>query len=162
MGILYKYLIIYKMPAGKLQIQQVIGTVYRLHHKTKNLKPYYGSTNNLKKRTKAHAKRCIPSSEKNHNYNVYKYIRAHGGFDEWQMTPILTSGAYMSIEALFIKRTWDRNLNRMQPKRTRSEHYQANKVQICAYQNTQVECHYCGKSVSRRNLSRHRNSGNCS
>ena len=149
------------MPIGKIFVYQVIGTVYRIQHKTKKLKCYYGSSINLKKRTNAHKKRCIPSSEKNHNYPVYKYIRKHGGFDAWTISPILTSGAYEAIEALFIKRTWDRNLNRIIPGRSRQRHYLDNRAAICAYQNTQVVCCYCGKLSSRRNMARHQKGLNC-
>tara|TARA_R110000744_G_scaffold35632_3_gene82389 strand:- start:275 stop:748 length:474 start_codon:yes stop_codon:yes gene_type:complete len=156
----------------------MIGTVYKLHHKTNlDLKFYIGSTENKKKRLTEHEGGCNNSKHDHHNYPVYKYIRANGGWYNWMMTPILTSGKYKKIEELFIWRSWDINVNKIKSGRTVKEYYQQNKAKICEYKkeylqknkakiyehkNKKIPCSKCGKLIGRTSMARHQRRSLCS
>ena len=65
--------------------------IYKLQHKTdEKLERYVGCTKDFKPRRQCHKTRCTNPKDKRHNYNVYQYIRAHGGFDAWEMTCLAT------------------------------------------------------------------------
>ena len=65
--------------------------IYKIQHKTnEKLERYVGCTKYFKKRRKAHKFRCNNPKDKCHNTPVYVYIRAHGGWDAWQMTSLAT------------------------------------------------------------------------
>jgi len=44
---------------------------------------YVGSTTNFNKRKKDHKSACYNENNKDYNYNVYKFIRDNGGWDNW-------------------------------------------------------------------------------
>ena len=156
----------------------MIGTVYKLHHKTNDqLLFYIGSTENKKKRLTEHEGGCNNSKHDHHNYPVYKYIRANGGWYNWMMTPILTSGKYKKIEELFIRRSWDINVNKVMPGRTMKEHnkeyyqqnkakkkeyLQKNKAKIHEHKNKKIPCSKCGKLIGRTSMARHQRRSLCS
>ena len=145
----------------------MIGTVYKLHHKTNlDLKFYIGSTENKKQRLSEHMCRCNNSKYEHHNSPVYKYIRANGGWDNWTMTPILTSGKYKKIEELFIWRSWDINVNKIKSGRTQKEwgkeYYQQNKAKIQEYEKEKIPCSKCGKLIGRVSMAKHQRRSNCS
>ena len=59
----------------------ILGVIYLIKHKTcDDKKVYVGSTTNLKKRIKRHEEGCYYVKSKEHNFNLYKYIRENGGF----------------------------------------------------------------------------------
>ena len=59
----------------------ILGVIYLIKHKTcDDKKVYIGSTTNLKKRIKRHEEGCYYVKSKEHNFNLYKYIRENGGF----------------------------------------------------------------------------------
>jgi RNA:NAD 2'-phosphotransferase (TPT1/KptA family) len=50
---------------------------------------YVGSTTSLVKRRYAHKNSCVNEKDKRrYNLNVYKFIRANGGFDNWSVVMI--------------------------------------------------------------------------
>ena len=49
------------------------------------LDSYIGSTTNLPKRRKDHKKSCNNPNAKGHNIPVYRFIRDHGGFDNFKV-----------------------------------------------------------------------------
>jgi len=46
---------------------------------------YVGHTTNFVQRKYSHKKTCIKENYPNHNFKVYKFIRANGGWDNWKM-----------------------------------------------------------------------------
>jgi hypothetical protein len=46
---------------------------------------YVGSTTNFKRRRGAHKCRCNNPNDKAHNLMIYKFIREHGGWENWDM-----------------------------------------------------------------------------
>ena len=49
---------------------------------------YVGSTSNFNSRKSSHRHRCNTEHAKQHNVDIYKYIRANGGWDVFEMVPI--------------------------------------------------------------------------
>jgi len=49
---------------------------------------YVGSTTEIVKRRWNHKSKCNDPNSKEHNYNVYKFIRENGGWDNWDMVRI--------------------------------------------------------------------------
>ena len=47
---------------------------------------YIGSTTDFHKRKISHLNRCNNSKSDGYNFKVYKFIRDHGGFDNWEFT----------------------------------------------------------------------------
>ena len=148
----------------------MLGSVYKLHHKTnKQLKFYIGSTTNDKIRKNYHKYACTGTTYKEYNYPVYRYIRENGGIDSWTMTPILTSGKYKEIEGLFIRRSWDKNINSVIPGRTRKEankkYYKKcikhNRAEINKRQNEKIPCEKCGNLIGRTYMTIHQKTLKC-
>ena len=49
---------------------------------------YVGSTRNMNSRKSCHKYRCNTEHDKQHNLDIYQYIRDHGGFDAFEIVPI--------------------------------------------------------------------------
>lgn len=63
----------------------ILGIIYLIKHKTcDDKKVYVGSTINLKRRIRDHGQNCNNEKSKAYNYNLYKYIRENGGFNEYE------------------------------------------------------------------------------
>lgn len=59
---------------------------YKLCCKDLNIKDIYvGHTTNFTIRKSKHKRACCNESDRCHNYLVYKFIREHGGWDNWEM-----------------------------------------------------------------------------
>tara|TARA_R110000823_G_scaffold114917_4_gene237427 strand:- start:95 stop:616 length:522 start_codon:yes stop_codon:yes gene_type:complete len=91
--------------------------VYKLFCKDSNIeKIYIGSSKNFKHRLKSHKSKC-----KSSNYNVYKYIREHGGWSNWtylfieEYEDIFDNQLLKERESYHIDLTWDMNLNVERP-----------------------------------------------
>jgi len=62
---------------------------YNFICKDPNIKfTYVGSTNSLNRRKRSHRERCCNADNKYHNLKVYKTIREHGGWGNWNFTII--------------------------------------------------------------------------
>ena len=62
------------------------GVIYRLVCKDENIKDtYIGSCDDMHKRHICHKNKCNNSKTKQYNTPVYKFIREHGGIDNWDM-----------------------------------------------------------------------------
>ena len=63
--------------------------IYKIVCNDLNIKDcYVGHTTNWIKRKYKHKQSCNNVKEKNHNLNVYKFIRENGGWDNWSMIEI--------------------------------------------------------------------------
>jgi hypothetical protein len=95
---------------------------------------YVGSTTDFTKRKNAHKSKCINELSKQHNFKVYQYIRANGGWSDWSMIEIEKFPCADSKEAKKRERYWIETLKAMLncniPSRTKSEWILANKEQI--------------------------------
>ena len=109
-----------------------IGIIYKLVSTDINIKEIYvGSTINFRTRKCHHKGRCNNETDKNYNLNVYKYIRANGGWDTFDMIQIeeITHDTKQQLHAR--ERYWieelKATLNKQIPTRTHAEYRQINK-----------------------------------
>ena len=62
---------------------------YKIYCKDINFHDVYiGHTTNFVQRKHAHKRACNKSTDQSHNFKVYKIIREHGGWDNWNMEMI--------------------------------------------------------------------------
>ena len=62
----------------------MLGIVYKLRCKDDNVKEFYiGSSMNIKDRMIKHKSSCDNPKDKAYNYKVYIFIRANGGYQNW-------------------------------------------------------------------------------
>ena len=60
--------------------------IYFIRHKINNELPFYiGSAYDFEYRQGNHISKCYNITDRDHNLQVYKFIRQNGGWDEWQM-----------------------------------------------------------------------------
>jgi len=60
---------------------------------------YIGHTTNFKTRKQHHKQWCLNENGKHYNLYVYQFIRANGGWDNWDMILIETSNCENKLEA---------------------------------------------------------------
>ena len=53
-----------------------------------NIVHYVGSTSNLNSRKSKHKYNCRTQNCKEYNFDIYRYIRDHGGFENFEIVPI--------------------------------------------------------------------------
>ena len=59
-------------------------TIYKIYCKDENIKDaYIGSTKDFENRRKKHIYNCTDKKNGKYHYNVYEFIRTHGGFQNW-------------------------------------------------------------------------------
>ena len=60
---------------------------YKIYCKNKDMKDMYiGYTTSYTKRKSQHKRECSIDGNKKYNDSLYKHIRDHGGWDNWNMT----------------------------------------------------------------------------
>ena len=104
---------------------------------------YVGSTTNFKRRRGAHKCRCNNPNDKAHNLMIYKFIREHGGWENWDM--IMVEEFPCDNKLQLHKREREvieqltPTLNSEIPSRTQKEHYQDNKEKFKQYREDNKE-----------------------
>jgi len=53
-----------------------------------NIVHYVGSTSNMNSRRSKHKYNCRTEKSKEYNFDIYRYIRDHGGFENFEIVPI--------------------------------------------------------------------------
>ena len=107
---------------------------------------YIGSTTDFYNRKSNHKYKCNLENGKNYDLNIYKCIRANGGWDNWSMIEIEKFPCKDSLEARARERYWceqlNATLNSNKPyitdneiKEYKEEYYQNNKDKLLEYQN---------------------------
>jgi len=154
-----------------------IGYVYELRHESsKDLLPYVGKTLDFDVRKRNHKSRCNNPKDPGYNFDVYKYIRANGGWSAWYMIEIYYGPDFEQKEKDLLKENFDKYINSEQTGRTIAE-YQAeyreqnkevfnqkaaeyrdkNRAKI----NQKIPCKKCGKMISRSNIICHMRTKKC-
>jgi len=92
---------------------------------------YVGSTTNLNERRRTHKNRCYNEKRKDYNYNVYKFIRDNGGWDNWVVVLVESYTECKSREELlrferYHMELLEAELNSQVPGRTKKEYYKDN------------------------------------
>jgi hypothetical protein len=93
------------MPKVEMDYSQTI--IYKICCKDPNITDIYiGHTTNFIQRKHNHKTNCCNNVSKNHNLNVYKFIRNNGGWENWSMIQIEIFSCNNSQEALIRERFW--------------------------------------------------------
>ena len=149
------------------------GYIYKLCCKDLTITDIYiGSTRNFARRKARHKSSCNTEKIKEYNYNVYKFIRANGGWINWDMVLIEKGEFEETIDLHKRERYWietlGANLNTSIPTRTQKELYQLqkedkkqyyldNRERIFERINRNVVCEDCNKEMKNTNMSYHTN-----
>ena len=109
-----------------------IGIIYKLVSTDINIKEIYiGSTCNFRTRKFDHKRKCNTETDKAYNFNVYKYIRANGGFSSFDMIQLEEVKHDTKQQLHARERYWieelKATLNKNIPTRTDAEYRQINK-----------------------------------
>lgn len=106
-------------------------TLYQIRNDRFEFDSYIGSTTNFKQRESDHKKACKNPNDKRHNYPVYKFVRANGGWNEWEMIKLFDVMVNNQKELNKIERQciedYGGTLNVQIPGRTRKEWREQNK-----------------------------------
>ena len=147
--------------------------IYKLCCNDVNVKDVYvGSTLNFKKRKSEHKTKCYREKDKAYNYKVYQFIRANGGWDNFDMILIEQYEAKSKLDLHARERHWletlNATLNGYIPTRTDAEYYKDNIEYYNEYHkqyrknnsdkiNRKITCK-CGGKYTYRNTAQHQNS----
>lgn len=94
---------------------------------------YVGSTRDFQQRRGGHKTACIRENNKDHNLKIYQAIRANGGWDSKNITPIELCECETSTEARIREEYWRREygatLNSRKAHITTEERYESHRQQ---------------------------------
>ena len=136
------------------------GIIYKLCCNDTDVKDIYaGSTTNFKHRKYSHKSSCNNLNNKSYNYNVYKFIREHGNWDNWSMIQIEQYEAKdkrdLEQRERYYLELLKASLNQAVPTRTQKEsskeYYKNNKEKIKDYLETNKESIAITKKEYRNN-----------
>ena len=147
------------------------GYIYKLCCKDLTITDIYiGSTRNFTRRKARHKSCCNTEKIKEYNNNVYKFIRANGGWINWDMV-LIEKGEFEETIDLHkrerhILEQSGASLNIRIPTRTSKELYQLHKEDKKQYYldnrerifdriNRNVVCEDCNKEMKNTNMSYH-------
>jgi len=106
--------------------------IYKIYCKDETISDcYVGSTDNFNKRCGEHISNCNNENSNSYNYKVYKYIRDHGGFDNFIIEEIIECDEFNRYECevhYFLQ--LNAKLNTFWPKRSKKQYYNDNREQI--------------------------------
>ena len=121
------------MPRTNIDYSNTI--IYKLCCKDLDIKEIYiGHTTDMRKRKNHHKTACNNEKTLKYNYNVYKFIRDNGGWDNWDMIEVERFEAIDGNDARKKERYWieelKASLNIIVPSRTIKEWVEENKDYI--------------------------------
>lgn len=130
------------MPRKEIDYSNTI--IYKLCCKNPEITDIYvGHTTDFTKRKCKHKHCCNNENSPNHNFNVYKFIRDNGNWDNWDMVMIEQYPCQNKLEAERKEReyieTLNANLNKVIPTRTRKEWINEHKDEITEYKKIYYE-----------------------
>jgi len=122
-----------------------MSVIYKIYCKDENIKDcYVGSTNDLHKRKNEHKNKCNNSNSKEYNYKVYEFIRANGGFENFdfmileQFENKMIKQDLLKIEGQYIKNN-NTTLNSNVAGRTVKDYKEENKEKMQKYHKEYYE-----------------------
>ena len=129
------------------------------------------STTNLYNRKSAHKTACKNENNKAHNYNVYQFIRANGGWANWDVVVVedypCDSKNQLETRERHHMEDLGATLNRHVPTRTKKQYNKQyhkeqqkqydkkNYEKIKKYNTAKIPCPHCNKILSRGSLYLH-------
>ena len=131
-------------------------TIYQIYCKDKNItEVYVGSTDDFHTRCKNHNTCCNNENTANYNLKVYKFIREHGGMENWIIEAIIESEEDTRYDAeVHYFKTYNSKLNSNYPRRTNKQYRFDNKQQIKEKKCEKFQC-ICGGRFTNQNKSAH-------
>ena len=132
---------------------------YMISCKDKSISDVYiGHTTNFVQRKHAHKRACINQRSPNHNYKVYKVIREHQGWENWNMEIIGFNKCEDHNEARKKEQEYyekyEASLNSILPQKKI-----VNRLPIVVKEKINLYCDECKiKCGSRKQLEKHKNS----
>ena len=139
------------------------GYVYKLCCRDPTIKDVYiGSTKNLRVRKAMHKHKCNNADSKEYNFRVYQFIRANGGYNNWDVIQLEevdynTKHELRARERHFFE-LLNASLNKNVPNRTDAEscrNYRAeHRDELNAKANTKHNC-VCGGKYTNTNKAQH-------
>jgi hypothetical protein len=88
---------------------------------------YVGSTTNETQRRANHKSKCTNETDPSHNYFVYRFIREHGSWTNWELIVIehrpVNNKIECRIRERFFVEQYKAKLNKNIPSRTPAEYY---------------------------------------
>ncbi len=122
---------------------------------------YIGHTSDFRKRKATHKSDCNNPNNKRYNLNVYQFIRANGGWYNFDMVMIEEYKCSSSLEAAKRERELyeelKATLNKNVPSRSNTEYYKDNFDRINEKKKEQFNC-ACGGNYTYTNKMTHFNS----
>jgi hypothetical protein len=126
---------------------------------------YVGHTTSEVDRRTSHKTNCTNEKSKKYNYFVYRFIRQHGSWDNWQLIVHEKKPVKDIFEAVLQERYWcefyKATLNKQVPSRTRVEYFATHREEQAAYRaanrdliNEKHKC-ACGGKYNTSGKSRH-------
>lgn len=121
------------MPRKEIDYSNTI--IYKLCCKNPEIKDIYvGHTTDFIRRKNRHKYSCNTECDKSYNFNVYKFIRDNGNWDNWEMIMVEQYPCENRFSAEQRERHWletlNANLNCVIPSRTYDEWYEINKNKL--------------------------------
>ena len=109
-----------------------MATIYKISCQDSEIKEcYVGSTEDFSQRCRTHKSRCNNTNDAKHNYKLYKYVRANGGFDNFIIEQIIDCEIENRYDAeLYYFKLLNPTLNTKFPKRSSKDYYIDNREQI--------------------------------
>lgn len=155
------------MQTKQNKVDYTKGMIYKICCLDASIKQVYiGSTTNFTNRKRDHKNNCSRINGKKYNRNVYRFIRANGGFENWTMVFVkhcpCSSKLELEREERAVLEQQELTLNMCVPSRGKKErnkeYREANKDNIKEYKKVyravKIKC-ACGAEVTRNCLSRH-------
>ena len=129
------------------------GLIYKLCSNDTDIKDIYvGSTTKFNYRKYNHKSCCHNEKNKSYNYNLYKFIRENGGWEEWNMILIEYYQHNKEKIAVYRKIQYEENKDKILEKR--KEYYENNKEQIAEKNKQTITCE-CGVISTKCHIARH-------
>ena len=149
--------------------------IYKIACKDASIEDIYiGSTCNFIKRRCQHKTVCNNPNDKNHNYYVYRFIREHGGWDNFDLYLIEQFSCTTKMQKTQVERGWIEQLKPTLNKRVPANfqtgdvydkkeydlmYEQQNKEAIRerkrVYRQKTIHCHYCDHEINLACRARH-------
>jgi hypothetical protein len=130
------------------EIENKIGYVYKIVCLNPEITDcYVGSCQSFRTRKYAHKSKCNNLNSKDYNYNVYQFIRAHGGWSNFSMLAIeqveYTIKHELLVRERFHLERLKASLNKQIPTRTEQEYhkayYEEHKTEVKQYHQAYYE-----------------------
>lgn len=147
----------------KVPIDYANCKIYRLVCKDLSIPHVYvGHTTDMIRRKANHKSHCSNNKHRQYNFNVYRQIRANGGFNNWSMLLVEDFPCANKYQAKVRERYWceelHADLNTQVPGRTREQYHEDNKEYMAEYYkeyaNRKVVC-ACGSTYNRSGKTLH-------